>query len=89
MPDVNGNGSVDQEAYLNTTSLGKICVRGIKKFITEITSIKTLAMGAIVALNYFGKMDSYATIIGILGLIGAKEIDFTQITNIIQSRFGK
>lgn len=78
----------DQETYLEKTSLGKICVRGIKKLVTELSSIKTLAMGAIVALNYFGKMDSYATIIGLLGLIGAKEVDFTQVVNIIQSRFG-
>jgi hypothetical protein len=79
----------DQEAYLNNTSLGKICVRGVKKLVTEISSIKTLAMGAIVGLVYFGKMDSMAGVIGLLGLVGAKEIDFTQVIEIVKSKFGK
>lgn len=79
---------VDQEGYLASTSLRDVCVRGIKKLITEISSIKTLAMFAIIGLTYFGKMDSIAAVIGLLGLVTAKEIDFNQVINIVQSRFG-
>ena len=79
----------DQETYLANTPLKQICIRSIKKFATEISSIKTLAMGAIVGLVYLGKMDSFAAIVGLLGLIGAKEVDFTQVVNIIQSKLGK
>lgn len=82
------NGDLSQETYLSQTKFWDICLRGIKKLITEVSSIKTLAMLAFVALNFFGKMDSYATVIGLLGCIGAKEIDFTQITEIVKSRFG-
>lgn len=84
----------NQEDYLVTTPLiwsrkNSIVLRGLKKLTTELTSVKTLAMIAIVGLVYFGKMDSYAGMIGLLGLVGAKEIDFNQVVNIIQSRFSK
>jgi hypothetical protein len=82
------NMADDQETYLSSTSFGKICQRGAKKLITELSSVKSLAMLAIVGLNYFGKLDSYATIIGLLGLVGAKEIDINQVITIIQSKFG-
>lgn len=82
------NGDMSQEEYLNQTKLKDIFLRGIKKLITEVTSIKTLAMMAFVGLNYMGKMDSYATMIGVLGCVGAKDIDFTQVTEIIKNKFG-
>ena len=78
----------DQETFLANTSLKDICIRGIKKLVTEVSSVKSLAMLAFVGLNFFGKMDSYATVIGLLGCIGAKEIDFSQVVTIIQSKFG-
>jgi hypothetical protein len=83
------NGDISQEQYLATTGFGKVCLRGCKKLVTEITSMKTLAMGAFVGLAAFGKLGDLATVAGILGCIGAKEIDFTQITEIIKTRFGK
>lgn len=79
----------DQETYLTNTPLKDICVRGIKKLVTEVSSVKSLAMLAFVGLNFFGKMDSYATVVGLLGCIGAKEIDFTQVVEIVKSKFGK
>lgn len=79
----------DQETYLINTPLKDICLRGMKKLITEVSSVKSLAMLAFVGLNFFGKMDSYATVVGLLGCIGAKEIDFTQVIEIVKGRFGK
>jgi hypothetical protein len=78
-----------QEDYLNTASLGKVCARGMKKLVTECSSIKTLAMAATVGLVYFGKMDSMAGMVGLLALVGAKEVDFTEVINIVKSRFVK
>lgn len=78
----------DQETYLANTPLKDICIRGIKKLVTEVSSVKSLAMLAFVGLNFFGKMDSYATVVGLLGCIGAKEVDFTQIIEIVKSRVG-
>lgn len=90
----NGNGGKDQESYLASTPLiwdrkNSIVLRGLKKLTTEITSIKTLAMAAFIGLNYYGKLGDMATVFGVLGCIGAKEVDFTQVVNIIQSKFGK
>jgi hypothetical protein len=83
------NGDLSQEDYLANSTVKDVIFRGIKKMITEVSSMKTLAMVAIVCLNFFGKLDSMSTVIGLLGLIGAKEIDFTQITEIIKNKFGK
>ena len=82
-------GDITQEEFLAQTGLGDICIRGIKKLVTEITSVKTLAMIAIVGLVYLQKMDSMAGVIGLLGLVGAKEVDFTQVIEIVKGRFGK
>jgi hypothetical protein len=82
------NGDLSQEQYLAQTPLKDICIRGVKKLVTEVTSIKTLAMITIGTLNYLGKIDSMSAVVGLLGLVGAKEIDFTEITNIVKSRFG-
>jgi hypothetical protein len=82
------NGDLSQEDYLAQTKLTGICMRGIKKLITEVSSMKTLAMAAFIGLNYMGKMDSLYTMIGVLGCVGAKEVDFTQITEIIKNKFG-
>ena len=78
----------NQEKYLQETSFGKIVIRGLKKLITECSSIKSLAMAAIVGLTYFGKMDSLAAVLGLLGLVGAKEVDLTQVIEIVKSKFG-
>jgi hypothetical protein len=83
------NGDKSQEDYLATTGLGAVCVRGVKKLVTELSSVKTLAMVAITGLVYFGKMDSMAGVVGLLGLVGAKEVDFTEVINIVKSRFVK
>lgn len=86
------NGEKTQEQYLTDTPLiwskNSIVIRGVKKLVTECSSIKSLAMAAIVGLVWFQKMDSMAGVVGLLGLVGAKEIDFSQVVNIIQSRFG-
>ena len=83
------NGDLSQEEFLSKSSIKIVAARGIKKAITECSSIKSLAMVAFVGLTAFGKMDSMACVVGLLGCIGAKEIDLTQITEIIKTRFGK
>ena len=79
---------IDQEKYLQETPLKRIVIRGLKKLITECSSSKSLAMVAIVGLVYFGKMDSWAAVVGLLGLTGAKEVDFTQVVEIVKSKLG-
>jgi hypothetical protein len=77
-----------QEDYLAKTLIGAICLRGIKKLITELTSIKTLALAAMIILLFFKRVDSMWGIMGVLALTGAKEIDFTQVINIIKDKWG-
>ena len=85
----NGNGSNNtQESYFSSTSFGKVCIRGAKKMVTECSSIKTLAMGGFFVMMAIGKIEAMWAVIGILGLIGAREIDFNQIIQVFQGRIG-
>lgn len=83
------NGDMSQEEYFSGTGLGTICIRGVKKLVTELTSVKTLAMIAFVGLTAFGKMGDMACVAGLLGCIGAKEVDFSQVVEIVKTRLGK
>jgi hypothetical protein len=88
----NGNGSASggprQEGYLANTSMKNVCLRGVKKLIVEMTSIKTLALAAMVTMLFLNRIDALYGVIGVVALTGAKEVDFTAIVNIFQSRFG-
>jgi hypothetical protein len=82
------NGEQTQEEYLSGTGLEDICIRGIKKLVTEVTSIKTLAMAGFFALLFLQKLDGMTGVVAILGCLGAKEVDFTQVIEIVKTRFG-
>jgi hypothetical protein len=77
-----------QESYFANTSFRGVCIRGAKKAITECSSIKSLALAGVFGLMAFTKLDAMWGIIGILGLVGAREIDFNQIIQVFQGRIG-
>jgi hypothetical protein len=64
----------DQEIYLEKTGFKLIIVRGMKKVITELTSIKTMALVGVFSLLATGKIDSWAGIAGILTLVGIRDL---------------
>lgn len=64
----------DQETYLKTAKVKDILVRGFKKMLTELTSIKFLAMGGIFCLLIYGKVDSLAGIVEILAILGIRDL---------------
>ena len=82
------NGDVSQEQYLNSTPIGGIALRGCKKLITELTSIKTLTLGAVVTMLFLQKIEPMWGVVCLLALTGAKEIDFNQFTEILKLRIG-
>jgi hypothetical protein len=43
---------------------------------------------AIVFLCWYGKLDSMWTVIGLMGITGAKEIDFNTVLEIVKLKFG-
>lgn len=75
---------MDQETYLSQTSLWDILLRGVKKMVTELTSIKSLFLLFLcvaMAKDWIGDM---AGILGGLATLGVKEIPeevFTAIIN--------
>jgi hypothetical protein len=64
----------DQERYLVETKIGTIILRGIKKLITELTSIKTLFLGFICVAMAYNWIGDTVGIIGGLATLGVKEI---------------
>ena len=64
----------DQESYLKTAKMKDILIRGFKKMLTELTSVKFLAMGGIFCLLIYGKVDSLAGIVGILAILGIRDL---------------
>ncbi len=64
----------DQEAYLKTVGVKEIIIRGVKKMLTELTSVKFLAMGGIFCLLVYGKVDSLTGIVGILAILGIRDL---------------
>jgi hypothetical protein len=76
----------DQEAYLKVTSTKDILIRGGKKIITEITSVKTLALGGIFVLLFLQKIDAMWGIIGITTLTGVREIPIDAIVNLYKNK---
>jgi hypothetical protein len=67
-----------QEEYLNQTPLiwGKnsVVLRGMKKLITELTSVKTLFLTFICVATWYGKISEWVCIFGGLAILGVKEI---------------
>ena len=76
--------SNDQETYLNQTSIWQIVKRGIKKLITELTSIKTLFLAFLCVAMAYGWISDTIGIIGGLATLGVKEIPSEVFTTIIQ-----
>ena len=74
----------EQEKYLAETKLAPIILRGTKKLITELTSIKTLFLGFICVAAWFDKISDMWVIIGGLAVLGVKEIPTEVFTAIIQ-----
>jgi hypothetical protein len=89
----NGNGdgdlTKDQEAVLASTRLDQLLLRGLKKVILEVTSVKTWIMAAIIILLFYGKIDPMWAIVGLMGLTGAKELDINQVVEIVKMKFGR
>jgi len=77
---------VDQETYLNCTSLPKIILRGTKKVITELTSLKTLFLAFLCVALWFNKIGDTVGIVGCLATLGVKEIP-SEVFNTLISRF--
>lgn len=74
----------DQEKYLSETKLGPIVLRGIKKVVTELTSIKTLFLAFICVAGWFDKISDMWLVIGGLATLGVKELPTEIFTAIIQ-----
>lgn len=74
----------DQEKYLNETPIWQILKRGVKKLITELTSIKTLFLGFLCVAMAYGWISDTMGIIGGLATLGVKEIPSEVFTAIIQ-----
>jgi hypothetical protein len=74
---------VDQEDFLKSTSLKDIIVRGLKKLITEITSIKTLFLGFLCVARAYGWVTDTWLIVGGLAVLGVKEIPTDVFSKII------
>lgn len=74
----------DQEKYLTETGLGKIALRGLKKTITELSSVKTLFLGFICVAMAYKWISDITGIIGGLAVLGVKEIPTEVFTGLIQ-----
>jgi len=74
----------DQETYLKETTIGRIIVRGVKKLITELTSIKTLFLAFLCVAMAHKWISDWAGIIGGLATLGVKEIPTELFSAIIQ-----
>ena len=78
----------DQEKYLNETPLacGKnsIGLRGLKKLVIELTSVKTLFLAFLCVAMAFKWISDYAGIIGGLATLGVREIPTEVFTGLIQ-----
>lgn len=83
---------VDQEQFLHDTPLlfGKksIVLRGLKKLVTELTSVKTLFLAFLCAATWYGKISELAGVIGGLATLGVKEIPTEVFTALIQKFTG-
>ena len=64
----------DQEKYLAEAGLGKVALRGLKKTLTELSSIKTLFLGFICVAMAYGWINDTVGIIGGLATLGIKEV---------------
>ena len=73
----------DQETYLETTSLWKIIIRGFKKLLTELTSVKTLFLAFLCVAMAYKWIGDVAGIVGGLAVLGVKEVPI----DIIISKF--
>ncbi len=64
----------DQETYLETSSVGKIVLRGLKKLLTEMTSVKFLLL-IFVCVGIWQKFITDTVGLGVaLVIIGMREV---------------
>jgi len=64
----------EQENYLQKATFKEIIIRGTKKVLTELTSVKFLAMCGIFALMAYNKIGDVAGIVGILAILGIRDL---------------
>lgn len=65
---------IDQETFLRDTSMKDICIRGIKKLVTELTSVKTLFLAFLCVAGAFEWVSDTWLIVGGLATLGVKEL---------------
>lgn len=78
-----------QEKYLSETSTGDIVIRGIRKLVTELTSIKTMFIATIFVGIFYGKINDLVGLVIGLAALGVKEIPPEIFTGLIQKFTGK
>ncbi len=72
---------MDQEQYLETSSIGRIIVRGIKKLVTEMTSVKFMLL-VFVCLGIWQKFVTETIGLGVaLIVLGIREAPIEAIVN--------
>ena len=64
----------DQETYLKEASLKGIFMRGIKKLLTELSSVKTLFLAFLCVAMAYKWIGDIAGIVGGLAVLGVKEV---------------
>ena len=78
-----------QESYLAGTSLRQIVLRGIKKTITEMSSVKTLFLTFLCVAGWYDKISDTWLIVGGLAVLGVKELPSDIFVKIIDKVGGK
>jgi hypothetical protein len=78
---------VDQETYLKEAPFKDTILRGLKKVITELTSIKTLFLVFICVAAWYDKISDMWCIVGGLATLGVKELP-SNIFETIVNKFG-
>jgi hypothetical protein len=76
--------TMDQEQYLKETGLWPVVARGVKKLVTELTSVKTLFLAFLCVAIAKGWIGDVAGIIGGLATLGVKEIPSEVFTGLIE-----
>ncbi len=79
----------DQEKFLAETSTKTIVIRGFRKMITELTSIKTLFITAIFFGIFCGKISDLVGLVVALATLGVKEVPSEVFSALITKFTGK
>jgi hypothetical protein len=88
MDKIKGEKMDDQEKYLAETPLlwskNSIICRGIKKLITELTSVKTLFLAFLCVAMAHKWIGDIAGIVGGLAVLGVKEVPPEALSSLMQ-----